>query len=61
MRALFCYCLLFILLALMSCRPEADTPPVSPVPAITFKGLPKGTSLSPGPQANFVDDNVNPL
>jgi hypothetical protein len=61
MRVLIGYCLLFILLALMSCRQEADTPPVSLVPAITFKGLTKRTPLRPGPQANFVGDNANTL
>ncbi len=60
MRVLIGYCLLFILLALMSCRQEANTPPSS-VPVIPFKGLPKGTPLSPGPQANFVEDNANTL
>lgn len=59
MRAILGYCLLFILLALMSCRTEEDTPPLSPVPAITFKGLTKYTLLAPRPRNSFVGDSVN--
>ena len=60
MRTLLCYCLLFILLALMSCRTEEDTPPLSPVPVITFKGLTKYTSWKMrSPVSGYVVDSIN--
>ncbi|CAA9346988.1 MAG: hypothetical protein AVDCRST_MAG56-8203 [uncultured Cytophagales bacterium] len=59
MRILIGYCLFFLLLALMSCQTKEDTPPISPVPVIAFKGLTKHTSLPFGPQNNLVNDSVN--
>jgi hypothetical protein len=59
MRILLCYCLFFILLALMSCRTEEEATPLSPVPVIAFKDLTKYTFLTPRPQRSFVGDSVN--
>jgi hypothetical protein len=56
MRILLCYCLFFILLALMSCRTEDETPPASPVPGIALKSLTRFTS---DPSARFQGDSTN--
>jgi hypothetical protein len=56
MRILLCYCLFFILLALMSCRTEEETPPASPVPAIAFKSL---TRFPSNPSMRYQGDSVH--
>jgi hypothetical protein len=60
MRILLCYCLFFILLALMSCRTEEEATPLSPMPAIIFKDLTKYTSwVRSRPVGGYAGDSIN--